>query len=199
MGGFRKNGLISETLSSKWIYHISFLKSHHSSCGPVDVWEGWEIQILPLIPRKAKPPYCPLCSSSQGASEFFLCFKQLTEFSWSDLDIDREIYVKKGGWTQSKVALTYFFLWWWLNMAGLTTLRSTGSLHVEVIIWQQCVCRSILCCGVCCVWHRVAFSNVMWGWNTWLADCHYFITILIIKCWRHLSTASAKHWQDLAS
>lgn len=48
-----------------------------------------------LIPGGAKPPYCPVCSSSQGASEFFLCFKQLTMFSWSDFDSDRAIYVQK--------------------------------------------------------------------------------------------------------
>lgn len=48
-----------------------------------------------LIPGGAKPPYCPVCSSSQGASEFFLCFKQLTMFSWSDSDSDRAIYVRE--------------------------------------------------------------------------------------------------------
>lgn len=54
-----------------------------------------KILILALILTGAKPAYCPFCSSSQGASEFFLCSKQLTEFSWSGFDTDRAKYVKQ--------------------------------------------------------------------------------------------------------
>lgn len=57
-----------------------------------------------LIPGGAQPPDCPACSSSQGASEFLLCFKQLTTFSWSDSDSDTENYVERKKKNKKQVA-----------------------------------------------------------------------------------------------